>query len=153
MGKTIIQDTREQKGKHEHVLKWFEDNEYKVVRSKLFCGDYSYLNNQSICIDTKKDMLEICQNVVQSHKRFTDEIKRAIENDIKLVFLIEEPGISCLEDVANWKNPRRFYSDKATKGEQLYKILKTIEERYNTKFYFCDKAETGQKIIEILEAK
>ena len=153
MNKTIVWDTRQKKDKHDETLKWFEDNGYKVVRSKLFTGDVTYLNNMSLVIDTKKDMLEICQNVVQSHKRFTDEIKRAIENDIKLVFLIEESGISCLEDVQVWKNPRRFYSNKATKGEQLYKILKTIEDRYNTKFYFCDKAETGQKIIEILEAK
>lgn len=151
MSKIIIQDTREQAKKHEHVLKWFEENDYKVVRSKLFCGDYSYLNNQSICVDTKKNMLEICQNVVQDHERFVKEIQRANENGIKLYFLIEEPNIKELADVNKWWNPRLRFSNGATKGTTLFKILYAIEKKYNTKFYFCGKEETGEKIIEILE--
>lgn len=54
MSKTIVMDTREQKGKHDHVTKRFEELGYKIVRSKLLCGDYTYLQNMSICVDTKK---------------------------------------------------------------------------------------------------
>lgn len=148
MNKVIMMDTREQAGKHEHVIKWFNDNEYKIVRSKLFCGDYTFLNNQTICIDTKKDILEICQNVCQSHERFIREIQRANENGIKLYFLIQDEKITKLEELPKWYNPRKRFSPKATSGKQLYGILKTIQERYNTKFYFCTNEECGKKIIE-----
>lgn len=147
----LVWDSRQKKGKHEKTLQWFEENGYKVVSSKLFTGDVTFLNNQSICIDTKKNMLEICQNVVQDHERFVREIQRANENGIKLYFLIEEPNIKELADVNRWFNPRTRYSKGATKGTTLFKILCAIEKKYNTKFYFCDKTETGKRIIEILE--
>lgn len=153
MNKILIQDTRERAKKHEHVLKWFEDNDYKVVRSKLFCGDYSYLNDQSICIDTKKNLLEICQNVVQDHDRFVRELQRANENGIKLYFLVEEANINELADVNKWWNPRLRYSKGATKGTTLFKILYSIEQKYNTKFYFTPKSKTGEIIIKILNGE
>lgn len=153
MGKYLIIDTREKKDKNKHITDYFDEQGIHYTRSKLLCGDYTFTTNQTVCIDRKQNINEICMNVCQSHKRFTDEIKRAIENDIKLYFLIEDNKVRKLEDLKEWENPRKYISNKATKGEQLYKILKTIEDRYNTKFYFCNKAETGQKIIEILEAK
>ena len=73
--------------------------------------------------------------------------------------------ISCLEDVYFWKNPRKHevrwrvvngkrekyvVSDKAVDGEQLYKSLCTIRDRYNVRFEFCEKKETGERIVELL---
>lgn len=37
-----------------------------------------------------------------------------------------------------------------TSGEQLYKTLSTISEKYEVQFEFCDKKNTGVKILEIL---
>jgi hypothetical protein len=39
---------------------------------------------------------------------------------------------------------------KAMKGEVLYKILITLQDKYGVKFLFCTKEETGKKIVEIL---
>ena len=39
----------------------------------------------------------------------------------------------------------------AVSGERMYKILSTLEARYNTKFYFCTKAQTGKEIIRLLK--
>ena len=70
-------------------------------------------------------------------------------------------GVESLEDVIFWKNPRgekRVQIDgkwqtvhtKAMKGEVLYKILTTLQDKYGVKFLFCTKDETGRKIIDIL---
>jgi hypothetical protein len=37
-----------------------------------------------------------------------------------------------------------------TSGEQLFKMLSTISEKYEVQFEFCDKKETGKKIIQLL---
>lgn len=37
-----------------------------------------------------------------------------------------------------------------TSGEQLYKILATIKEKYGIRIEFCTKSETGRRIIELL---
>jgi len=37
-----------------------------------------------------------------------------------------------------------------TSGEQLFKMLTTISEKYSVEFIFCSKIETGKMIIELL---
>ena len=147
----ILEDTRQQADKHGKKHAWFEANGINIVRSKLVVGDYTLPTNQSICIDTKKDLQEICGNVTKQHRRFVEELDLAQELGIKLVILCEHsPLIKCLEDVKLWNNPRLKYSPKATKGETLFKILHEIEVRHGCKFEFCSKAETGKRIVEIL---
>ncbi|MGN1130866.1 MAG: hypothetical protein ACI4Q8_05885, partial [Ruminococcus sp.] len=100
----------------------------------------------------KQNLLEVCSNVCQQHKRFIEELNRANRLGIRLVFLVEHsPNIKSLEDVKSWVNPRLKESPLAVSGERLYKILSTMEKTYDTKFYFCSKAETGQRIIELLQ--
>ena len=105
----IIQmDTREQCGKKDHILSYFEQAGIKVVRSKLFVGDWTRLDKQDVCIDTKTGGLqEAYGNVVQQHVRFRNECIRARQNGIRLIVLVEEERISRLEDVCMWENPRR----------------------------------------------
>lgn len=153
MNKIIQIDSREHKGKNDHVLEWFEINNYKTIRSKLFVGDYTYLQKQDIVVDRKANILEVVGNVTQQHLRFTNEIDRAVENGIRLVFLIQDENVTCLDDLDHWINPRRRYSEKAVKGYMLKKILKTIEERHQTKFYFCKKDECAETIIKILDGE
>ena len=50
----------------------------------------------------------------------------------------------------NGKRVKDVISAKAVDGNQLYKSLCTIRDRYNVSFVFCQKEETGQKIIDIL---
>lgn len=37
-----------------------------------------------------------------------------------------------------------------TTGEELYKAMVTMQDKYGCEFLFCDKKETGKRIIEIL---
>lgn len=146
----ILCDTRQKKGKHQEKEKWFAENGVAVVRSKLVVGDYTLPTDQSICIDTKSGLLEVCGNVTQQHRRFVEEMELAKQLGIQLVILVEENGVRTLEDVKRWSNPRLRFSPKATTGETLYKILSAMEQRHGCQFLFCRKEEAGAKIVTIL---
>ncbi len=159
-------DTREHAKEWERIKGQFDALGVQYFRSKMYVGDYQSLDNPRLVIDRKKDLQEICGNVCQQHERFKAELLRAKEQGIKLVILCEHGAdIKSLEDVYFWQNPRKYQirwktvngkrvkdviSAKAVDGNQLYKSLCTIRDRYNVDFVFCQKEETGQKIIEIL---
>lgn len=159
-------DTREHAKEWERIKGQFDALGVQYFRSKMYVGDYQSLDNPRLVIDRKKDLQEICGNVCQQHERFKAELLRAKEQGIKLVILCEHGAdIKCLEDVYFWQNPRKYQirwktvnskrvkdviSAKAVDGNQLYKSLCTIRDRYGVSFIFCTKEETGQKIIEIL---
>lgn len=44
-----------------------------------------------------------------------------------------------------WKKERYVVSAKAVDGEQLYKSLCTIRDRYNVRFEFCNKRIPGKE--------
>ena len=146
----FVHDTRDKIGKHNNVDNYLESNGHKIVRSKLFVGDITLLNNQSVCIDLKKDLLEVCGNVAQQHERFCRELRKAQDNGIKLIILIEQKGIRSIDDVREWVNPRLKKSPLAISGERLHKILCCLERKYGCEFRFCDKSETGRVVVEIL---
>lgn len=101
----IVEDTRNQTGKHKAKSEYFAKQGIQVVRSKLYVGDYTRLDNQTLCIDTKKDILEIAANVCgKQHERFRAECIRAKECGIKLVVLIEEMPLDGLQ---GWCSPRK----------------------------------------------
>lgn len=149
----VIQiDTREKTKAIKKIIEHFDKNDIQHISSKLFAGDYMNYDNPRLIIDRKQNLNELCGNVCQQHVRFINEIKRANEIGVKIIFLIEHSDkITCLEDVKNWENPRIKKSPRAITGERLYKTLNTISERHNCVFLFCDKSETGEKIIELLK--
>lgn len=147
----IIEDTRNQITKHKAKKEYFEKQGIKVVRTKLFVGDYSRLDNQTICIDTKKDILEIAGNVCgKQHARFRGECERARDNGIKLIVLVEEQPPNC--HLQAWTSPKNKQGRPLcqVKGETLSKCLKTMQERYGVEFRFCDKEDSGRIIVELL---
>lgn len=153
----IIQvDTREKpKEINPRIIKYFNDNGIKNFRSKMVVGDYQDIeSNNRIVIDRKKNLQELCQNIIHEHDRFIREIKKANYLGFKLYFLVEHGDpIYSLPDVAWWVNPRLEENPKATKGETLYKSMRTIERRYGVEFLFCEPQDTGQRIIEILKGE
>lgn len=159
-------DSREHESEWKRISKQFDELGVKYFRSKLYVGDYQSMDNARLVIDRKKDLQELCGNVCQQHERFKAELIRAMEQGIKIVILCEHgPDIKSIEDVWFWQNPRKHkvvwktvngqrvrtvMSDKAVDGNQLYKSLCTIRDRYNVDFVFCNKEETGAKIVELL---
>ena len=165
----FIHDTRDKPGKHDNIEQYLVQNGHSIVRSKLYCGDVSLLNNQSVCIDLKKDLQEVYSNVIQDHVRFKAEILRATAAGIRLIILVEQEGVKSLSDVQNWKNPRVAQWHKIHNAHKAGKMLNrkistappasslklamsmsSMANRYGVEWQFCDKSETGKRIVEIL---
>lgn len=165
----IQQDTREQKGKKDHILKYFDEKGIKVVRSKLFVGDYALLSKQDVIIDVKQNLTEVYSNIVQQHARFRDECIRARSCGIKLIILVEDETITALENVEFWINPRyvkwvklyqqhKLGKNLTTKQPaqpplsslQLMGRMKVMADRYGIEWKFTPKAECGKRIVGIL---
>jgi len=162
----IMIDTREKKHAIKKIIKTFEQKKVQCIFSKLYVADYMNLDNPRLIVDRKQNLTELCSNVTQGHDRFKRELVRAQEIGIQLIILVEHgEGIESIEDVYFWKNPRKHEvqwktvdgkrvktvrSEKAVDGEQLYKSLCTMRDRYNIRFEFCTKEETGKRIIELL---
>lgn len=159
-------DSREKARAIQKIIKTFEKNGVNHFSSKLLVGDYMNLDNPRLIIDRKQNLQELCGNVCQQHERFKKELIKAMQANIQLIILVEHgTEIKSLEDVYFWQNPRKHevrwkyengqrvkyvVSAKAVDGNQLYKSLCTIRDRYNVRFEFCSKNETGQKIMELL---
>ena len=159
----IIQiDSREKAKAIQKIIEEFDRQGIKHPVSKLMVGDYMNYDNPRVIVDRKQNLTEVCSNVCQDHDRFRRELLLAKENGIQLIILCEHgKDINSLEDVIFWKNPRsekrkkidgkwKTVNTNAMKGDVLYKILTTLEEKYGVRFEFCDKEETGRKIVEIL---
>ena len=149
----LIEDTRQVVGKHKIKNEYFEKMGIEVVRSKLLFGDYQNPQNPSIAIDTKKEIQEIIIDVTKDHERFKKELQLSKKCGAKLIILIEDEKVTCINDLYAWYNWRLKKSPKATKGSTLAKMLYTIEnntEDYNCQFVFTKKSECGAKIIELL---
>lgn len=148
----IIEDSRQQAGKHEQKHKWWAEHSTPLIRSKIVVGDYC--RPPAVSVDTKAGLPEIAQNIggnKAEHTRFINELKLAREIGTRLFVLIEtEDPIERVEDVAGWRNPRLDYYPQAITGARLSKAMRTIEERYGCTFVFCRPEESAEKIEELL---
>ena len=71
---TILEDTRQQRGKHKKKHEFFQAFGTEVVRCKIPFGDYAPV--PPVSIDTKASMDEIAGNIGgKEHRRFIDECK------------------------------------------------------------------------------
>lgn len=148
----IIQiDTREQK--YDHVVRYFDSQGIKHVRSKCVVGDYVNLENPMVVVDRKQNLQEVAGNVCQQHDRFVRELELAKELGYKLYVLVEDPTIKSLDQVCCWYNWRKKTNPKAISGKTLYKIMLTMSEKYGVEWQFCKKSECGKRIAELLNEK
>lgn len=148
----IIEDTRNQSGKHEEKHTRWAEQGVLLTRSKIIVGDYCL--PPAVAVDTKASMSEIAQNIGgtrEEHQRFIREVKLAQEIGTQLYILVENTdGINTVEDVIRWTNPRTEYSPKCIQGPRLAKAMRTIESRYGCVFMFCHPDEAAETIIDLL---
>lgn len=167
----LLEDTRNQPGKHNMKNAYFAKHGIEVRRTKLYVGDYTLPTDQSVCIDTKKDIQELIGDICgKQHGRFREECLRAQEAGVRLIILVEnEPGyvdrketvynkpVCCIDDLFYWKNPRSFVwthgkqkYPAATKGETLAKTCLTMQKKYGAEFLFCTPVEAGAMVLKLL---
>jgi hypothetical protein len=104
-----------------------------------------------VIIDRKKDLHEVAGNVTKDHDRFVRELELAKELGYKMIVLVEEPNITTLTNVCSWYNFRRRTNPKAINGKTLYKIMKTMSDKYDFEWQFTTKVKCGERIVEILK--
>lgn len=130
-------------------------------------------------VDTKFGIAETYGNLIgKSHPRFRDECILAQQNGIDFYVLVESaPEVSCLDDVRRWKNWKQLYAycrrnriktgegmmeriedyvshggqKPPVDGEQLYKAMLTMSEKYGFKWKFCKSENTGKAVAWLLE--
>lgn len=191
----LIEDKGQKEGEHEIKNKWWKENEIEVRRYPVPVGDYiiankkvadvvnrkfkrgisvkkmDFLGTFNVSVDTKKDIQEIISNLCGGqHERVRDDYILAQNNGIKLYVLIEnEDGITCIDDLDSWINPRQERYEKIkemhsegrwksiklpkshpTKGETLAKAMRTMEKKYGVTFKFCTPEEAGKEVIRLL---
>lgn len=113
-------------------------------------GDYVNLENPMVVIDRKKDLQEVAGNVCQQHDRFVRELELAKELGYKMIVLIEEPNITSLGEVPQWYNWRRKKNPRAVTGKTLYRIMCTMQDKYDVNWLFTTKSKCGERIVELL---
>lgn len=145
----IIEDTRQQKGKHELKHSHFDEMGVRLIRNMLPFGDYA--KPPTISVDTKASVYEIANNIGSDHKRFKNECIAARDAGCQLIILVENTeGITCVNDVREWVNPDAVYRPRAITGERLAKAMQTMSERYGVRFEFCDPKDAAKRIMELL---
>lgn len=141
----ILIDSREKKWEHiQHYLN-IRELPYKV--QKLDVGDYVQDNNLSLVIDRKHNLDECAQNLCsKDSSRFWRELRRAKEQRIHLIFLVEHGGqIKSVKDVSKWHSK---YTN--IKGTWLANEMFKTHVAYGVEWKFCDKRSTGKRIVELL---
>ena len=156
----LIEDTRQQEGKHKNIDAYCRRMGIKVVRQKCEVGDYMFPNGR-ISVDTKMDIMELCKDVMSNdHRRFRAECERAKEMGILLIVLIEEQppfGKLDLWEVPRWKSSNQWhrYGDPMTKVDPkvFRKALITMTEKYGVQFRFCTRRQSPARVIKYLKGE
>ena len=163
---TLVEDTRNQLGKHKNVHAYCQRMGITIVRQKLEVGDYMFPHDDfwsypMISVDTKESILELAKNIMSDdHRRFKAECIRAKEMGIQLIVLVEEAlpyGRLDMWEVPKWKNTDRFhkYGDPMTliHPASLRQACITMQERYGVKFRFCTRRQSPARIIKYLKGE
>ena len=147
----IVIDTRQQANKHKRKETVWVQLGVQTVRSKLIVGDYARLDNLTVSVDTKKDIVEVAGNICgKQHERFRAECELARKCGIKLVILVEEEPPH--GDLALWQSPKTRSGKPFcnVKGAVLQKAMQTMTERYGVDFEFTTKEKAPFRVLEIL---
>ena len=153
----LVEDTRQQRGKHGNKESYFESIGERVVRCALPVGDYQ--RPAKVAVDTKKDIIELGVDLKADHERFRRECEKARDLGTQLVILVEnKDGVRNLSDLEKWVEPDESYkkrnrSGKAVRytGRSIAKACETMHRAYGVRFGFCSPDESGERIITILD--
>ena len=107
-----------------------------------------------IIIERKNSLNELCQNLFDKDSkdengmnRFERELKRAKENNIKVVLLVETEDMH-----SKILSSKYFRFDKASKvsPKAFNSILRSLQARYNISIEYCNKRDSARLIHDIL---
>lgn len=88
----ILEDTRQQERRHNLKHDYFRSAGVSWNRTALYCGDYTLPTDQSVCIDTKKDIQELIGDI---------QVKQMAKSGIKKKILEIAPLAGISDDAAD----------------------------------------------------
>lgn len=149
----LIEDTRQQKGKHNNVHKYCDSQGIEIYPLTLTVGDYMLgeVQNGKVvpigkrAIDTKFALIELAGDLSKDEQALDKKYRKCYEQGIKLIVLIEEP-FGSIQEIASWKNPHGFVN-----GRKLLDKMHRLKMMYGIDFMFCDKKCTGETLIKLLK--
>ena len=149
----LIEDTRQQKGKHNNVHKYCDSQGIEIYPLTLTVGDYMLgeVQNGKVvpigkrAIDTKFALIELAGDLSTDEQALDKKYRKCYEQGIKLIVLIEEP-FGSIQEIASWKNPHGFVN-----GRKLLDKMHRLKMMYGIDFMFCDKKRTGETLIKLLK--
>lgn len=149
----LIEDTRQQKGKHNNVRKYCESQGIEIYPLTLTVGDYMLGEVQNgsvvpigkISVDTKQSLVECAMDLSKDEQALNKKYRKCYEQGIQLIVLIEEP-MNSIYEVARWHNPHGNVN-----GRKLLDKMHRLTMMYGVQFLFCDKKHTGEMLIKLLK--
>lgn len=133
-----------------HIKDYLERNGIPYEVWKLDIGDYTY-DGAKIAVDRKMGLSEVATNLTNrtDSARFWREVRRAYQQGIQLVVLIESgPSVLTINDVPKWKSKYSKVTGRTIQAEMI-----RLEHAYGVRWVFCSKRSTAKRIIELLEGK
>lgn len=147
---TLLEDTRQKADKHKTKHEYFAAESIDVIRCALPFGDYSH--PPKVAVDTKQDISEIAYNMCSSAKekaRFRKECVKAKAAGCRLIFLIEDPKFSEIDDL--YGTQIFLHNGQIIPGDQLATAMNVMSERYGCEYRFCKPKDAGRMIMELLK--
>lgn len=156
----LLEDTRQQEDKHENKHNYFRSVGIYWNRTGLYCGDYTLPPNQSVCVDTKKDIQEIIGDI---------HVKKMPKKDVRdsVDKLCEEHLISsevtdriyhaiCDDDEGRW--PEREIDEICYENHVSEKARKEFQKLYVKREGFFHRGlmraqNSGVKLYVLIENK
>jgi len=169
----IIEDTRQQRGKHGAKHDWWQAHgvAFRERDHALPSGDYT-TEGSNVLVDTKASIDEIMGNLGAGYRRLDHECRKAADAGYRLVFVIEAgaeysepgalsaiPGYVCRRCATRRArkcspcSPDQKCSARKTKPFQGYQMIgrmKTLHRKYGAEFEFVDACDSAKRICELL---
>lgn len=157
----IFEDTRQQLAHHKRKNAYFKEQGYEVIRTCAYSGDYRFPGGL-VMVDTKKDLRELKQNLMQKHEETRNNCIKAQKCGYQLVILTENTeGITSLADLARYHElkakPKSYYAIKKRRpnyepinGKVLANICLTMSKKYGVLWGFCSPKEAGKRVLDML---
>lgn len=105
----IIEDTRQQRLKHNLKRDYFRQNGIVTRKEQLSCGDYTLINDRSVVVDTKKDILELIGDI--QHRSITKAKLEDSIRDICVKYGVVDVFPSTIRDII-WESDEGRYPEQ-----------------------------------------
>ncbi len=143
----LLIDSREQLPLWDVPLLFPSSAKIGIKKIKLDVGDYTTSDLLGHLHIERKSPVDLYGSIIQGHNRFRRELIRAMATGIKLYVYIE-----CSESMFYSKRFANGWRLKV-KGNQLAKIVKSLEVRYNISYVWCnDRNDMRIKILRHLDS-